>query len=47
MSYSASIDRTEAGPLIPEDASHEIIDATTERPRLPHPIPKRCARSPA
>ena len=31
MTYSASIDRTEAGPLIPEDAAHEIITATTEK----------------
>lgn len=31
MSYSAAIDRTEAGPLIPEDAAHEIITATTEK----------------
>src|SRR5262245_9733576 len=42
MSYSASIDRTEAGPLIPEDAAHEIITMTTEKsfvlstfPRVP------------
>jgi HK97 family phage major capsid protein len=31
MSYSAVIDRTEAGPLIPEDAAHEIIAATVEK----------------
>jgi HK97 family phage major capsid protein len=31
MSYSAAIDRTEAGPLIPEDAAHEIITATVEK----------------
>lgn len=31
MSYSAAIDRTEAGPLIPEDAAHEIISATVEK----------------
>lgn len=31
MSYSASIDRTEAGPLIPEDVAHEVITATTEK----------------
>lgn len=31
MTYSASIDRTEAGPLIPEDAAHEIISVTTEK----------------
>lgn len=31
MTYSSSIDRTEAGPLIPEDASREIITATTEK----------------
>src|SRR5262245_16208252 len=42
MSYSASIDRTEAGPLIPEDAAHEIITQVTEKsfvlstfPRVP------------
>ena len=42
MTYSASIDRTEAGPLIPEDAAHEIISTTTEKsfvlstfPRVP------------
>ena len=31
MTYSAAIDRTEAGPLIPEDAAHEIIAATVEK----------------
>src|SRR6187551_948061 len=31
MTYSAAIDRTEAGPLIPEDAAHDIITATTEK----------------
>jgi HK97 family phage major capsid protein len=31
VSYSAAIDRTEAGPLIPEDAAHEIVTATTEK----------------
>ena len=31
MSYSAAIDRTEVGPLIPEDAASEIITATTEK----------------
>lgn len=31
MSYSAMIDRTEAGPLIPEDAANEIIKEATEK----------------
>lgn len=31
MTYSASIDRTEAGPLVPEDVAHEIITATVEK----------------
>ena len=31
MTYNSNIDRTEAGPLIPEDAAHEIISATTEK----------------
>ena len=31
MTYSAAIDRTEAGPLIPEDAAHEVIAATVEK----------------
>lgn len=31
MSYSAAVDRTEAGPLIPEDVAHEIITATVEK----------------
>jgi HK97 family phage major capsid protein len=31
MSYSAAVDRTEAGPLIPEDAAHEVIAATVEK----------------
>jgi HK97 family phage major capsid protein len=31
MTYSASIDRAEAGPLIPEDASREIISEATEK----------------
>ena len=31
MTYNAIIDRTEAGPLIPEDAAHEIITATVEK----------------
>jgi HK97 family phage major capsid protein len=42
MTYNAAIDRTEAGPLIPEDAAREIISAATEKsfvlstfPRVP------------
>jgi HK97 family phage major capsid protein len=31
VTYSAAVDRTEAGPLIPEDASREIIAATVEK----------------
>lgn len=31
MSYSAMVDRTEAGPLIPEDAANEIIKEATEK----------------
>ena len=31
MSYTAMIDRTEAGPLIPEDVSNEIIKEATEK----------------
>lgn len=31
MSYSAMIDRTEAGPLIPEDAAKDIIKESTEK----------------
>jgi HK97 family phage major capsid protein len=31
MSYSAMIDRTEAGPLIPEDAARDIIKEATEK----------------
>jgi len=31
VTYSAAIDRTEAGPLIPEDAAHEVIAATVEK----------------
>ena len=31
MSYTAMVDRTEAGPLIPEDVSNEIIKESTEK----------------
>ena len=31
MSYTAMVDRTEAGPLIPEDAANEIIKEATEK----------------
>jgi HK97 family phage major capsid protein len=31
MSYSAMVDRTEVGPLIPEDYANEIITAATEK----------------
>jgi HK97 family phage major capsid protein len=31
MSFSAMVDRTEAGPLIPEDAANEIIKESTEK----------------
>ena len=31
MTYTAMVDRTEAGPLIPEDAANEIIKEATEK----------------